>query len=85
MEEFIVKHYVNDKNPSIKGNGFDGLLIGECREEAQEFVDFINRLMKQLETENKELKESLRKIKNYDYGYYTAILNNELPEQPKEV
>lgn len=39
----------------------------------------------QLEAENKELKESLRKIKNYDYGYYTAILNNELPEPPKEV
>lgn len=41
-EPFIVKHYVGEDRPSIKGNGFDGLQIGEEREDAQEFVDWIN-------------------------------------------
>lgn len=41
-EPFVVKHYVDDVWPSIKGNGFDGLEIGETREEAQEFIDWVN-------------------------------------------
>jgi hypothetical protein len=39
---FVVKHYESDERPTIKGNGFDGLEVGETREEAQEFVDFVN-------------------------------------------
>ena len=42
QEPFVVKHYVSDERPMIKGNGFDGLEIGEDREEAQAFVDWIN-------------------------------------------
>jgi hypothetical protein len=39
---FIVKHYSSDDRPSIKGNGFDGLEIGEDRQEAEEFINWIN-------------------------------------------
>lgn len=41
-EPFVVKLYAGTDRPSIKGNGFDGLQIGEGREDAQEFVDWIN-------------------------------------------
>ena len=39
---FVVKHYSSDERPSIKGNGFDGLEIGENRQEAEEFIAWIN-------------------------------------------
>ncbi len=39
---FIVKHYSSDDRPSIKGNGFDGLEVGEDRQEAEEFINWIN-------------------------------------------
>ena len=45
MEKFIVKHYCSTERPIIKGNGFDGLEIGEDREEAQEFISFINGII----------------------------------------
>ena len=38
---FIVKHYSSDDHPSIKGNGFDGLEVGEDRQEAEEFINWI--------------------------------------------
>lgn len=38
MEPFVVKHYSADERPTLKGNGFDGLEIGETREEAEEFI-----------------------------------------------
>ena len=44
MEMFIVKQY-NSEGPIIKGNGFDGLRVGEDRQEAQEFIDFINKII----------------------------------------
>jgi len=39
---FVVKHYSSDERPMIKGNGFDGLEIGENRQEAEEFIAWIN-------------------------------------------
>jgi hypothetical protein len=42
VEPFVVKHYSGDDRPSIKGNGFDGLEIGESKEEAENFISFIN-------------------------------------------
>lgn len=42
VEPFVVRHYAGDERPSIKGNGFDGLEIGETRQDAQEFVDWVN-------------------------------------------
>ena len=45
MEKFVVKHYADEAHPSIKGNGFDGLVVGEYREEAEKFIEFVNNLM----------------------------------------
>lgn len=45
MEKFVVKRYAADERPSIKGNGFDGLEVGEDRQDAEEFVAWINRLI----------------------------------------
>ena len=42
LEPFVVKHYSGDERPSIKGNGFDGLEIGEDREEAEAFISWVN-------------------------------------------
>ena len=42
-EPFVVRHYASDDYPSIKGNGFDGLRVGEDREEAEEFIDWVNK------------------------------------------
>ena len=43
VHPFVVRHYTNDERPSIKGNGFDGLEIGEDRQEAEEFITWINK------------------------------------------
>lgn len=45
MEEFIVKHYADDPHPTIKGNGFDGLVVGDYRDETEKFIKFINGLI----------------------------------------
>ena len=42
MEHFTVKHYIGDDRPTLKGNGFDGLEVGRTREDAQDFVTFLN-------------------------------------------
>ena len=42
MEHFTVKHYIGDSRPTLKGNGFDGLEVGRTREDAQDFVTFLN-------------------------------------------
>ena len=47
-ELFVIKHYTSDDHPTLKGNGFDGLIIGEDREEAEEFVAYVNQLQAQL-------------------------------------
>jgi hypothetical protein len=44
---FIVKQYSDGERPIIKGNGFDGLEIGEDREEAERFVAFVNAAISQ--------------------------------------
>ena len=48
MQPFVVKHYTEDERPTIKGNGFDGLEIGEDREEAEAFVAWINEKLARL-------------------------------------
>lgn len=42
VHPFVVRHYTDDQRPSIKGNGFDGLEVGEDRQEAEEFIAWIN-------------------------------------------
>lgn len=41
-EPFVVRHYSTDERPTIKGNGFDGLEIGQDRDEAEAFVAWVN-------------------------------------------
>jgi hypothetical protein len=41
-EPFVVHHYTENHNPTLKGNGFDGLVLGEDRTEAEEFVNWVN-------------------------------------------
>ena len=53
-EEFVVRHYSADDRPTIKGNGFDGLQVGEDRQEAQEFVDYVNKLAARLAEAERE-------------------------------
>lgn len=45
MEPFVVKHYSADERPMLKGNGFDGLEIGETRDEAEAFAARVNELI----------------------------------------
>lgn len=42
VDLFFVRHYNAEDRPTIKGNGFDGLEIGETREEAEAFVAWVN-------------------------------------------
>lgn len=53
MEPFIIKQYDASERPIIKGNGFDGLEIGEDRDEAERFVAYIN-------TEHKLMAQAIR-------------------------
>jgi hypothetical protein len=55
VEHFALKHYHGDTWPSLKGNGFDGLVIADEREVVQEFIDTVNRLI----DENADLKRRL--------------------------
>jgi phosphoribosylanthranilate isomerase len=41
-EPFEVRHYTGCERPELKGNGFDGLALGEDREDAEEFTAWIN-------------------------------------------
>lgn len=49
MEPFAVKHYSADERPTLKGNGFDGLEVGETRDEAEGFVAWVNRRVREAE------------------------------------
>jgi hypothetical protein len=68
-ELFVVRHYGDDERPSIKGNGFDGLTIGEDREEAEQFVAWVNARLAveqaaaELRAEVKRLREALETAK----------------------
>jgi hypothetical protein len=42
VEPFVVRFYVGDPFPTIKGNGFDGLAFHEPREEVEDFVKWLN-------------------------------------------
>ena len=48
LHPFVVRHYASDERPTIKGNGFDGLEIGEDRQEAEEFIDWVNARLAEL-------------------------------------
>jgi hypothetical protein len=68
MEPFVVRHYTGEERPTIKGNGFDGLEIGEDREEAERFVAFVNAIRKQA------LEEAARELEDSEYRHEAAIV-----------
>jgi len=45
MQKFIVKHYEGDSNPIAKGNGLDGTILGNDREDAEKFLSSINKMI----------------------------------------
>ena len=63
-EQFIVKHYSEDERPMLKGHGFDGLTIGDDRQEAQEFVDYLNTMLRQQQAEIETLETELSEWKS---------------------
>ena len=64
-KQFLVKHYAEDERPILKGHGFDGLEIGGDRQEAQEFVDYLNSMLRQQQAEIEKLKETVDKLLNH--------------------
>jgi hypothetical protein len=84
---FVVKHYTADLRPTIKGNGFDGLEIGISREEAEEFVAWVNARIAAppaaapsedidaLRRENERLRGALQQIADETYDTWTNGAN----------
>lgn len=73
---FVVKHYIGDDRPSIKGNGFDGLQVGSEREEAEEFIAWINARLRP--APDARLVEALDKIKQAHRFNVAAMAPNEV-------
>ena len=67
-EQFIVKHYSEDERPTLKGHGFDGLVIGDDRQEAQDFVDYLNTMLRQQQAEIEELKDIVLRFVDLSWG-----------------
>lgn len=63
LDKFIIKQYENEK-PIIKGNGFDGLEIGDDRQEAEEFISFVNFLIDIVNKYNITIQQCEVKNKN---------------------
>lgn len=57
-EHFVVKHYTEEEGPIIKGNGFDGLRVGDDRQDAEELVSWINAKLDRIS----ELEALLRRL-----------------------
>lgn len=57
IKPFVVKHYSSEERPSIKGNGFDGLEVGSDRQSAEDFVAWVNKLIRELDASEAELEE----------------------------
>ena len=66
MERFIVKHYSSDERPTIKGNGFDGLVVGEDREDADEFIGWVNERLMELKKEKAFIERAFEAHPNLD-------------------
>ena len=72
-EQFIVKHYSEDERPTLKGHGFDGLVIGDERQEAQDFVDYLNTILRQQQAEIEALKVLVDELAGYKASYENGI------------
>jgi len=45
VEKFIIKQYPCNANPSIEGNGFNPIPLGDNNDDAEEFIGFVNDLI----------------------------------------
>lgn len=75
IEQFIVKHYVSDERPSIKGNGFDGLEVGEDRQDAEEFIAWVNAKLVRLAEAERLLRNLVDNVGDFiatDRGFPLA-------------
>lgn len=63
MEYFAVKHYTSEKHPFIIGNGFQ-IEIAESRNEAEEFINFVNS---QIFTPHDTIFDELRSLRRQHY------------------
>lgn len=72
MNQFIVKHYSEEPHPTIKGNGFDGLVIGNYREEAEDFIEFVNGLISIAQQMQAEIRAISDIIEVSESGLVTA-------------
>ncbi|MFN7184795.1 MAG: hypothetical protein ACK5VE_00295, partial [Alphaproteobacteria bacterium] len=71
-ELFVVRHYGDDERPSIKGNGFDGLTIGEDREEAEQFVAWVNARLA-VEQNTADLRKEFDSYENFSCQLVAAL------------
>lgn len=85
METFVVRHYGDTAHPIIKGNGFDGLTIGDYREEAQEFVDKINKTQSNLATLKRETSSFCKLVESFMLTRETVVARKRLERMLVEV
>ena len=67
VEPFVVRHYSGDERPMIKGNGFDGLSVGDERQEAEGFVSWINKRLSSPPSTALEVELALREAAKVVY------------------
>ena len=71
IEPFVVKHYGEDPFPTIKGNGFDGLQVGATREDAEDFVKWLNERLNVQSHRATCLENALRPFAMWADSMYT--------------
>lgn len=88
MTDFVVRHYTEDDGPTFKGNGFDGIRVGDDREEAQQFADYINALRKDAERYRKLRDEGaalgLRGIFDLMPSKWNEVIDAAAPDDPAD-
>lgn len=86
---FVIRHYTDDERPTIKGNGFDGLEIGEDRQEAEEFINWVNTKIFEEKQRGEEsiIEDETKnpwKAAVIDYLVCAFLLNEENSKDPKK-
>jgi hypothetical protein len=87
-ERFIVKHYTDDPHPTLKGNGFDGLVIGDYREEAEKFITFVNHKLdriEELEAQLADLSKLELKLRLSDRNNYYVGVRQDIAADMREI
>jgi hypothetical protein len=80
-EPFVVRRYSTDARPFIRGNGFDGLELGEDLEEADKFISWINARLSLLAPASAPTRKVVQiavesPATQGDYAYIYALCND---------